>query len=190
MSQALLYIADHVQRALDRRTQAFRGTVAHAAIIAAIANQVQGLEDAGWRVLSMISIDASEGLQLDNLGAILGAKRQGWTDPQYRAFLRATVLVNKSSGTMPQLLRILVTVLAAFNGHQVVAKTYAPGCVRFRIVGALGAVSPIVLNALLQKAKAAGVRVQVEWSAVSVGETFTLDVGPGLDVGHLAGILG
>lgn len=68
--------------------------------------EVQAFNDAATDALTLMSLDGAVGVQLDGLGVIIGAERQGLDDDEYRTLLRAQINVNKSGGTIPQLIEI------------------------------------------------------------------------------------
>lgn len=69
--------------------------------------ELQALDTAATALLTDTTIDASEGVQLDGLGQILGIERQGLDDEPYRSLLRAYIRVNTSGGSIEQLNEII-----------------------------------------------------------------------------------
>jgi hypothetical protein len=76
-------------------------------LIRSYLGEVQALDTAATELLVLVSIDGATGVQLDGLGQIIGAERQGLDDDDYRMLLRAQIQVNKSGGTIPQLIEII-----------------------------------------------------------------------------------
>jgi len=76
-------------------------------LVRSYAAEVQAFNDAAVALLSLVSLDDATGAQLDGLGQIIGAERQGLDDTEYRNYLRAIIQVNKSGGTIPQLVEIV-----------------------------------------------------------------------------------
>jgi len=100
-------IEDHGARALARTSAQYKGTRSHEGVLGAAAKQVQALEDALFDLLTIRAVDLSEGAQLDAIGAILGAEREGREDAVFRMRLRAQVLLNRSSGEAESIAGVL-----------------------------------------------------------------------------------
>lgn len=169
---AIRQITDHATLARARLATQFRGTVSHGAVLDAVSRQVQQIEEAFTDLLTLVVISGSSGMQLDNLGRILGRERAGTTDVAYRAFLRAQILLNRSSGTVPEILGILGLVLSAYNGNAIEGRAYQPAALLMRIRNAIGTLDPTILATLLQRARVAGVRGLLEWASFADGEGF------------------
>lgn len=80
-------------------------------LVASYAAENQEINDAALALLSRVFLDGAEGVQLDGLGQIIGVDRGPFDDDQYRALLRAQILVNRSSGTIAELITIVATAL-------------------------------------------------------------------------------
>lgn len=76
-------------------------------LIRSYANETQALDAAATDLLRLISLDDATGVQLDGLGQIIGAEREGLDDSDYRMLLRAQIQANRSGGTIPQLVEII-----------------------------------------------------------------------------------
>lgn len=68
--------------------------------------QIQDLEDALFQLNMRLDIDNSEGVQLDNIGGIVGQVRNGQSDAQYRLFLKAKGGRNVSEGDIERVLSV------------------------------------------------------------------------------------
>jgi hypothetical protein len=77
------------------------------AVLSAVAVQIQALEAANYALITERSIETGVGAQLDLLGRVLGEPRRGALDEPYRSRLRVRVLVNRSNGCIPEMLKIL-----------------------------------------------------------------------------------
>lgn len=74
------------------------------ALVLAVGDAVQALEDAFWPTLRMwMSLDECTGAQLDTVGATMNEAREGLDDTTYRRFLGAKQLVVASSGELARL---------------------------------------------------------------------------------------
>ncbi len=165
--------------------------------------QLQQLEDSGQALLTIPSIDLSEGVQLDVIGVIVGQPRQGVPDSTYRLYLRARIRANKSGGTPADLYAVFFAMFGALTILQ-----YVPGgdaSFTFRILSSIDPVEAAVALVFLTDSKAAGVRGILEWSPADPGDMFTVSdaddptAGTGLGFGdandytvggQLAGALG
>lgn len=108
---ALEHVTNHVERAVARLPQQFRGKVNVEAFVAAVCQPGQDLEDALWDLYSERDVNTAVGDQLDDVGGIVGEERQGRDDDTYRRFVRAKISVNKSKGTALDVLTVASLVL-------------------------------------------------------------------------------
>lgn len=80
-------------------------------MIASFAPQLQELEQVFFDILDAVLLTTT-GKRLDVLGALVGAGRStSADDDEYRTTIRARILINKSSGTLPELLEIVALLL-------------------------------------------------------------------------------
>jgi hypothetical protein len=70
------------------------------------ATQIQDLENVLFQLFSRLDIDASVGVQLDNIGEIVGQSRSGLSDTVYRLFLKARIGANVSEGDIPRVIDV------------------------------------------------------------------------------------
>ena len=171
---SIAHIADHVERAKARLVTQFRETASHGKMVELLTSEVQVLEDAIFSILSTASIDLSSGAQLDRIGKVLGCARDAHTDAQYRVFLKAQILANRSMATAPELLTILETILAAYNANDLELVEWYPAAFILRIVDAIGTVEPAALARVLHVAHDAGNRCLLEWTGANDDHTFSL----------------
>ncbi len=83
------------------------------ALIGALGDEVQQIEDAIYALYQAAFLDTATDVWLEYLGAIVGEAREGWGDADYLRFIRARILANKSSGTIDELLEIVAMVLGS-----------------------------------------------------------------------------
>lgn len=155
--------------------------------IAALVRPLDRLETALQQLLLERNINTAYGVTLRKIGKIVGQRAQIDDDEEFRRYARATIAANKSNGLASDLIK--VARLVVFDTHATIRADNVGGG-RFRLVVAgMGITASVarILADLINEARGAGIRGVVEWSEVSPEETFTLDSGPGLDVGHLAG---
>ena len=108
--------------------------------------------------------EAGNGVQLadllDKLGALVGQKRNGMSSQEYKSFILARILANKSSGKREQLIAVLSAIL---NGQPTPPTTgiicnESAACVELEAFG-VTANQSIIWRDFLNRAKAAGVRM-------------------------------
>lgn len=100
------YIPDHVARAEANLESQFQQSPNLRAVLRAIVGEVQALEDAVYSTTVDRFLENARGVQLDQYGRVLGANRGGLSDTAYRQILSASILGNRSSGSIARLLDI------------------------------------------------------------------------------------
>lgn len=115
-------ISNHVQQALQRFLQQYQGQPRLTGLMTALVNQIQNLENALFVIDAQRQIYNGQaiGEQLDNLGTLIGLKRNGLSDSEYLILLLGTIAEDNSDTTQDTLLNIVQTV---FNAQQVFCKT-------------------------------------------------------------------
>jgi hypothetical protein len=182
---ALEPITDHVDRALARLVTQLRESASHRGLIAAIVGPAQSIEEALAASLVLRQIETATGAQLDEIGAVVGAYREGRTDDELRARVRVAVLVNRRSGeveTLIQIARLLLPEPLTFTLAE-------PGPATVEIIvsgGELPEAGPIVEP--LREACAGGVRLIFRHNVVPASESFSFAGGPGLGFTDASGL--
>ena len=186
------YVDDWAARLRSRLFTQFRDATSWQAWCDEVLGpQFQDLEDAAQTLLTLLDIDASEGVQLDNIGRIVGQSRNGVNDPTYRLYLSARVLANKSTGTVDDIFKVM----RALFGQDETQPTYHGGWVKqfaIRIGEALTRAEALIAVEFLGDAKEAGARGILEWTESPPASMFQFDgtaspTGLGFDVGYFAG---
>jgi hypothetical protein len=158
-------------------------------LLIALVSPAQDIENMFQQLLTQRGLQTAVGVQLDQLGALVGCARAGNPDDTYRRYIGAQILVNQSCGQINRLLlitRVIIndptaTLKARFEPNATVVIFIGESAVTYDVASGL-----IVF---IRAAKAGGVRLILKFSEYPADETFTLDSGPGLDIGHLAGAL-
>src|SRR5687768_3990656 len=75
-------------------------------LLAVLATPFQSLESALQQLLTERSIDTAIGAQLDVIGRVVGQKRNGMSDDDYRRYCRARIATNRANGTVENLITI------------------------------------------------------------------------------------
>ena len=138
----------------------------------------QDLEDVFFQLLTLLSIDKSSGVQLDIIGTLLGAGRQGDSDTRYKVRLQAQTLINRSKGTAPEIMRVL-KLLSPDKTFTVIVDTDAGFSVQ--ISGTPSLREGEQLATAIAQMKAAGVRSVTLFSPP--GSTFVFGGGFGTGFG-------
>lgn len=107
-------ITNHVQAALDRLMQQYKGKPNLQAVLTAFIQQIQVFENAAYpvdagRQLYNGTTYPAVGTQLDGIGELVGVKRNGLGDAEYLVFILGTIAENFSDDTMTTLVNIMVT---------------------------------------------------------------------------------
>lgn len=184
-------IDDHADRALSRLLTQFREKPRLATVISIFERVFQELEGVFWDLRVKRYLSTAEGAQLDVIGRVLKEPRVSLTDAQYRLVLGAKVLVLRSSGTAPELMRIASILL---DGVAFTLTEIFPAALSVTILG-----SPLLSTALIKRflvaAKSAGVRLDVVGGLSGPAFIYGTSTAPttstttGYDHGHYSGVL-
>src|SRR6185369_11842721 len=101
---------DHVQVGIDKLLHQFKNSTDLKAFFGALLGPLQTTEDDLMDLYESRWVDAAEGLQLDNLGALVGQDRLGFSDSEFKLWIKARILVNKSTGKADDSLKILALI--------------------------------------------------------------------------------
>jgi hypothetical protein len=170
-------IEDHVDRGLDRLPSQFKDKPKLAAYLTVLMTPFQPLEDALWQLLTERNIDNAVGVQLDQIGTIVGLGRISADDEVYRRHLRAQILTNKSDATVNDLIRIVRLLLDDDDATvKVAGQNNASVIVRVFGVSISEDLEDIILD-FLQRARAGGVRLILESTSADVADALIWGVG-------------
>lgn len=145
-------------------------------------------EIAGQSLLTLPSIDDSEGIQLDVLGKLCGQPRLGVDDPTYRRWIRGRIGANRSTGTPEDLYR-MYRAMFAHSTRTLLVQTAELAVKAFlvRIGGAITAADAIIALDFLVDAKEAGARAVLEFQQAEDDLLFSWDDDPtGLGFGDVS----
>lgn len=173
----------HAAIARSRLTDAGRRNAGLANLVDAVAEAVQGVEDAYWQLYSERWLDDAVGAQLDVLGRIVGQPRNGYGDADYRGHIAARIVANRSSGTAEELLTMVRTIVPGPT-TLVLADAYPAGFVLQAGVSNLASGLVQLIVSLLRASREAGIHGVFEYmSGTTDADSFTLDGGGGLGFG-------
>ena len=105
------HITDHVARTLALLPSQHADAPILRALVTAIAEAVQEVEDDAWACIVDRQLDTAEGAQLDQYGRVVGARRDGLDDADYLALIRTRILANRSNGQADVILRVVASLI-------------------------------------------------------------------------------
>jgi hypothetical protein len=177
-------VEDPTVTAIDLLLSEYKGQPLYEALIGADAALAKNLYDLLVDVrLKILSIADAEGEGLDRIGKIVGEPRWTTDDDEYRLTLRAAVLVNRSNGTLPQLLKILRLLADIENEPGAYVEIRETGTARIYVEIVRGdMIAPDQILRRARRAKAAGVAMTLVVTA-----TDSLDLNPVLRFGWTGG---
>ena len=104
---SVMQITTHIEDAKNRLLFQYRGKANIEGLLDSLGGQqIQDLEDILFNVSTILEIDNSIGIQLDNIGKIVGQLRNGQVDSTYKLFLKAKAARNVSEGDIERILSV------------------------------------------------------------------------------------
>jgi hypothetical protein len=181
----LVQNTNRFQTAMSQVIGQFRDKANIRALIASWAAETQLLENVFFDLLLLRAISSASGVQLDAIGTRIGQVRLGWTDDIYRLWLGARIIINRSSGTIPQIYSVFSLIAPASAGFNFWIDTTGSAAFTFHLTGG----SPTLIQeqqyeAILDEMTAAGVNGYFHYQPQF---EFTYDQGPGYDQGVYSG---
>lgn len=176
----------HGNEAVALLTQQFKDKRLIRKLLRSWIKPLQEIERVAFDILNARDIDQAEGVQLDLLGALVGAARGSMDDAKYRARIKVQILVNRSQGTVPELLTIVQRTLP---DAAVVYTQLAGAAFTIQTFGVTDEETASVLADVIADAKAAGVGslLTVDQFETPFAMDGPDDEGGGFDVGYFAG---
>lgn len=163
------------QQALSRLPEQFKGQERWAGFLLALAGQHQDAEAAIYTLFTGRQLATAVGAALDQYGAIVGQERGSLDDTSYRLRIRARLILNRSSGTIPEILNIF----SLLTDLELELQEYPPAAFELRFSG--GELElPTDFAAILSAARAAGVGANLLYQLDLDEESFSFASGPGL----------
>jgi hypothetical protein len=153
-------INNHVQSAIARLIEQYKGKPRIKGLITAFVDQVQELEDVLFDLRDDRSLNNATGATLDNIGSIVGVTRIfGESDTAYRIRIKNGIFTNRAQGT-PEVLIDLVKTFCAPNTN---IYFFEGAVASFGINHDDQNMTQATINGLyktLKNSKAAGVRIE------------------------------
>ncbi len=148
----------HVEVGLSRLIERWKNQPNVIAFLRSYLEEMQELEEAIWFVIFGRMPDYAEGDQLDQLGKIVGRRREGLPDELFRVFIKAQIRVNQSFGRALDVIEIIQIVESA--AFLLTERPIASMLVRFLETTASGYVSQAIVS-LVKAGRAGGVSLLV-----------------------------
>ncbi len=163
---------DHAGKAKANLLEEFKGLPNWEKLLDVYSRQIQDLEDMFFELIEKRFIDDAVGAQLDGLGRIIGAPRNGLADEPYRVQLRVQIRINRSSGTVED----IISVVALLATNPVHVRIFPPASFVVTLNDAVATV-PVELAAPVGNARMAGVGTSIEFTQSDDDDTFTFASG-------------
>lgn len=141
-------------------------------LLISMTGPAQDVEDAMFDLFVYRAADTAFGDQLDALGNLVGQERGGLSDDDYRRFIRARVMANRSRGNIEDMIRVMNLVI---NDPAVTIELETQrGTIVVRLRGIItsSALAAIVLE-FAKDSKSGGIRVVLESYVDVEAEMFT-----------------
>lgn len=158
-------------------------------LLSVYAAAFQRFEQACIQVITQTGPTTAFGAGVDLLGRIANLTRLGLSDNDFLRNIRAQIASFHASGHREELISIVLVMLYDVVGTTVYAhrEGTATAVVEVTNVAVPDATTAGYLFTFLLDAVSDGVRLVLRYSLQPPANTFTLDVGPGLDQGYLSG---
>ena len=151
-------ISNHEALTLARLIEQYKNKPNITAIIKAyITEQIQDLEDSGCELYDRLNIDLMDGVQLDNIGIIVGQDREGQADSIYRVFLRTKIGVNNSQSSIEDIIQIWQTLTGS---DSIEVQELFPATVQLSSSFSIASPYDDLLKSLIEDILGAGVRLE------------------------------
>ena len=99
-------VTTHTTDALNRLPEQHKGKVRLEALLTALVNESQNVENALFDIFILRRLDVATAAQLDDIGVIVGLDRGGRIDDDYRQILRAKIRANRSKARNEDLIEV------------------------------------------------------------------------------------
>lgn len=168
-------VTDHISRGLAKLLAQFNGPKQRA-MAAVYLRQVQALEDFANLAGASLSLSGGFGITLDRIGKIVGRGRNGLSDTDYLVALRAQIRINRSQGTVQDMIDVMTLSLAdpvhAHPAFSIAVKEIANTAMQVTILTALIDSQVAVLFQNAKATKMGGVRLEFIFSEWLPSATF------------------
>ncbi len=144
-------------------------------LLQALVDPVQDVESALQQLLVDRAVGTAVGEQLDVLGRVVGQDRNGMVDDDFRRMVRARISVNRSKGTISDVLVVAELVLDDTGAYlRVDNQGTAALVLRVEDVVTDWAVAELIIR-MLRETVAGGVRIILEFWLSTAPDMFRFD---------------
>ncbi len=179
-------LVDHPSEGVALLIEQYQNKPRMKGILTSYLDEIQELEVASYEVANGYFADSAVGAQLEVLGRVVGQPRRGLDDDTFRAFINARVAANISSGTLPDLIRVVLLAVSSQSDAwdpDVEYWVIHPNTTVFYLGGFSNSVA-IAVGEVVRDAAEAKDAIDVLVTE-DPDNAFRWDVGPGWDVGNL-----
>ena len=180
---------DHEGKMLARLAEEFRKPRIRS-ILGGEAEQYQAIEDSFWQLLTEFGVDTATGWALDVLGRIVGELRQGALDADYRLRVRARIRVDRSDGTIEDVIEVVRLLIGAVLLPSAVIQLteYYPAAFVLRITGlTITPTQAQIYSSFINQARGAGIGSGFGWQQTADADAFVTATSSPLTVASLVG---
>lgn len=142
-----------------------------------IGNEAQAMEDTLQQIYSGYWIDEAVGEQLDVLGRVVGQERGGMVDADFRRLIRARISVNRSKGTVKDVITVAKLVVDDETVYYKVDQVGSAGFALYLLDQPVSNDVAALTLKMLQDTKAGGVRIILEWTPEPIADSLIWDEG-------------
>lgn len=175
---------DRYGTAIARLIDLFREKPDFLRLVATYEESFQEVENVLFNLLNGFYLDTATGTQLDAIGAIVGADRNGASDVRYRIRIRARILLNLTSGTPDQILELVRMLLPGALTEPIYTPYYpAAFIIDSSSAGAFTDEELLEVVLTIAAATPAGVRSQFIYSLVAPANVFRFSATSATELG-------
>lgn len=168
--------------AVANLVEQFRNTTNLDAFVSAFVDQIQDAENGAFELITERTLAAAEGVQLDGIGQIVGLARGGLSDADYRIRLQAQILINLSSGTIDEILEIIILLEPTITDF----RELEPATIITTIYDITA--DPALIASIIRDARSAAVKSDLHYSLSPEAELFELASGDTIETSSTTGL--
>ncbi len=162
----------HAETAKADLLEQFKGKPNIEGLLEVVAQQANEIDAAAVDLITERTVDTAIGAQLDQLAGVVDIERGSSDDTELRARIKAEIRLNRSAGTIEDILEVLTLVLGT-SGLLDIAE-YSPASL---VVYVAPTTVGEILADLIERTRAAGVGGQLVYSESAASGVFTFAAG-------------
>ena len=181
-------ITTHVKDGLSVLAHQYKDKPQVIAKLSGLYGMIQAVENAAFTLYTDRSVDTAVGVQLDDLGKIVGERRQGAADPEYRLRVKGRIVCNRSNGTVENVISVFRALLSTSTGYSFIIADVYPAGFTFVISGIATPPSYVPIYQLfLKQARGAAIKAWLGWEPAPTADLFTFSLSSTLSVAAMSG---